>query len=195
MRNDSLCLLMPWTNLRWDSVVMFCISSGLHGQPFHPHGSRWHGTQAHWKWDFSLEASNVSKPKVFTILCDDGLVSWHLGVPSVWEQHLNVCFMTYIVDPEMSTGPVILLFLWDHFHSDVSVRYGFFCEWPVMVTFHLRWKEDNMFKQTGWGRREVCAHLGQTKVLASEELYMIIVKMENEGRRIVCDVQCTLDPW
>jgi hypothetical protein len=45
---------------------------------------------------------------------------------------------TYIVDPEVSTGPVLLLFLRDHLHGDVPISNGFFCEWPVVVTFYLR---------------------------------------------------------
>lgn len=46
--------------------------------------------------------------------------------------------LTYVVDPEMSTSPVVLLFLRHHLHRDVTIRYGLFCKWPVMITFHLR---------------------------------------------------------
>lgn len=63
-----------------------------------------------------------------------------------WGQHLLSCLETYIIDPEVSTGPVVLLILWDHLHSDVSISYGIFCEWPVMVTFHLEQEERNFWK-------------------------------------------------
>lgn len=46
----------------------------------------------------------------------------------------------YVIDPEVSAGPVLLFFLRDHLHGDVSIGDGFLCEWPVMVTFYLRQK-------------------------------------------------------
>lgn len=45
---------------------------------------------------------------------------------------------TYIIDPEVSAGPVLLFFLRDHLHGDVSISNGFFREWPVVVAFYLR---------------------------------------------------------
>lgn len=82
---------------------------------------------------------------------------WHVGVPSARGQHLNVCFVTYIVNPEVSAGPVVPLFLWDHLHGDVSVSYGLFRERPVMVAFHLRGQWHNLSRQTGDGRKSQCS--------------------------------------
>lgn len=139
-----LCLLLPWANLRWNNADFL----------FHlPRPSRPTISSTPWwmkwetsilKWDFFLEGSNVAELEV--LWASYMMVGWF---PDTWGGSLslgtdpNLCFVTYIVDPEVSTGPVVLLFLRDHLHSDVSVSYGFFCEWPVMVTFHLRGQEQS----------------------------------------------------
>lgn len=95
------------------------------------------------------------------------------GVPSAWGQLLNLSFVTYVADPEVSTGPVILFFLRDHLHRDVSVSYGFFRERPVVVTFHLSW-EQHVCKHTRRGPAEARTHLEKAKVLAPEAPEMIL---------------------
>lgn len=69
-----------------------------------------------------------------------GGVCWRhavIGPGCVVKMH-HVLRFVRIVDPEVSTGPVLLLFLRDHLHGDVPISNGFFCEWPVVVTFYLR---------------------------------------------------------
>lgn len=103
----------------------------------------------------SLEESTVAKPEELTVWGDGGLASDTWVSPQ--HEDLKMCFVTYIVDPEVSAGPVIPLFLRDHLHGDVSVSYGFFRERPVMVTFHLRGQWHNLLKQTGYGRKSLCS--------------------------------------
>lgn len=89
-----------------------------------------------------LEGSSMTEPAVLTVLHSDALISrfsyggtggrvWGWGPPSL-------CLVkTYVIDPEVSAGPVVLFFLRDHLHGDVTVSDGLFCEWPVVVTFYL----------------------------------------------------------
>lgn len=135
--------------LIWDELVQtfYCIFSASPDQPYHPYHHWWNGEQWHWKWIFPLEGCSIAKLEV------TGVVSQHLpgggGVGGSTGTAPALCLVTYIVDPEVSTGPVVLLFLWNHLHSDVSVGYRFFREWPVMVTFHLERGQNNCLKQTG----------------------------------------------
>lgn len=130
-------------------------------------------------WHLSLGGISVAKSKALTVSQEGGWVSWPWGFP----QHgdLKPCSVTYVVDSEVSTGPVVLFFLRHHLHRDVTISYGLFCEWPVMVTFHLKGQQHNLLRPRGWGRNSQWS-FRESKWLASEELYRITVRIKNEAR-------------
>lgn len=86
----------------------------------------------------SLAGSSVAEPEVLSTLHWDGLLS--RPCVGYWRSPSLKLPKTYIIDPEVSAGPVVLLILRDHLYGDISISDGFFCEWPVVVTFYLRQK-------------------------------------------------------
>lgn len=90
----------------------------------------------------SLADSSMAEPEVLTVLHSDALISrFSYGGTgrrvSGWGPPSLYLLKTYVIDPEVSAGPVVLFFLRDHLHGDVTISDGFFCEWPVVVTFYL----------------------------------------------------------
>lgn len=114
----------------------------------------------------SFADGSMAEPEVLTVFHNDGLIfRFSYGGTdrrvSGWGPRSLCLLKTYVIDPEVSAGPVVLFLFRDHLHGDVTISDGLFCEWPVVVTFYLG-KNNMIFtnKSTkrSQGRNRVCAH-------------------------------------